>query len=385
MIWKLRCCKKIQTKKFLAVLMAMLMTIGMMGCSSTPVASSSKPSRSSEATAPSSETENSAVESEVEENAELLETEEPKEEEEVIVDNFEEQGGEEAISNHGYLYYSLVSYYVESRTEWTVYKLNLDNLSCEMVSNFKFPFFGQFPHYECAKDDLGYFAYYHLLSDSRFIYSDDFSKCATTCSLESGEQHAGWLNSDGTFTDVTVAVGEASKNDFEVARHFLAIGFTNDGRFIYRNDDDETIHYVYVDDLGRSYDDDDSLMPELKQITGLNSQYRFTDQWIDNEHCLGNIYGHDSLPFGAIIDIRNKGENDELFFSEDSPRYNWNMLLSPDKTSVIFLSNFQEWYNRQEMSLYRIDIETREPELIPYDGFFGYRHDSAYLLDWRED
>lgn len=79
-----------------------------------------------------------------------------------------------------------------------------------------------------------------------FNFTEDYTKLAHTQEISSnGSFHAGWLDCAGEFTDVNVLVGDGPVGDFDEARNYRAIGFTNTGRFVYQNID--TGEYFSID------------------------------------------------------------------------------------------------------------------------------------------
>lgn len=366
-------------KRVLATLMAVCMVVvGMTGCGGSASGTSSIPQEESivESSVEGSRSIESAIESEESESSQEESTKEEGTKEDVNANT------EESESNHeektkGDLYFAGYRYKVGISMVWCVYKLSLDDLSCEQISSFEFTFHS--PEYRYIESNA--YPYVHLCGSS-FTYSEDFSKCAASLKLESGEMHAGWLNSDGTFTDVSEATGEAAASEFEAARSFTAMGFSNDGKFIYQNNDDETVHYVYVDSPNQSYDDDDSVMPEIKQIDWPAIYCRFSDWWKEDGYFLGNIEQKHHY-FGAILDVDDQ-EDYEFFFPTDAQRYYCDMKLSPDEQSVAFLSGYVK--DGGDLAIYTMDLEAKEPirvECNDLNRLLWSELAETRLLDWR--
>ena len=68
----------------------------------------------------------------------------------------------------------------------------------------------------------------------RDMFSTDYSKIATQkIFLGNRESHAGWIDEDGNFFDVTEALGLQSQSDFDDPKQYAPVGFTEDGLFVY--------------------------------------------------------------------------------------------------------------------------------------------------------
>ena len=171
----------------------------------------------------------------------------------------------------------------------------------------------------------------------RFWVSEDFTKLRMLkISPAPGEQHAGWVDETGAFFDVTVATGLQAKNDFEKTPKCQPIGFIGDQYlFLATYDDAEKIYAVPIDDVSPSSLQETTLLDTLLPDTG--AYYRITDQ-IDETHYLVNDCPRTSVEDPANVLIYDTLNNTFTTYIPGDVRYNWNGILSPDKTMMAFIS-----------------------------------------------
>lgn len=196
----------------------------------------------------------------------------------------------------------------------------------------------------------------------RRIFSSDFTKMAVTMYLtDKNETHAGWVNSDGEFYDVTVALGEAS-GDFDPAVHYAAIGFTEDDMFVYNDDIHaqpykwSTVNFFYTDANDPTYSQDGYLFQYPVTIDG--EAYCMTD-WCDEETYLADYHTKRS---GCTVVKYNitTGTAEELVSGE--VRTNWSGVYSPDGSMIAFLSKVNGGSGAPE--IYIMTAEGDNPQKI---------------------
>lgn len=234
------------------------------------------------------------------------------------------------------------------------------------------------------------------------LFTPDFSKIAVTRVATSNQSmHAGWMDKDGNFFDVTAAVGEAEASDFEDPARYQAVGFLDDGKtFVYKKVDDYSIYSfealgyyaVSIDNMavGSSWEispsdiylhDDDSWR-WLKD-------YRFSDK-VDEMHFYADN-GNSNANSCVLIDIESQMMSE---FIPGETRNNWSVVASPDGQQVAFISRPKSGQlNSVELYTMRLDdcstnhvldINSPEEAHLPtirgeYDGVDIF----CATIDWR--
>ena len=235
------------------------------------------------------------------------------------------------------------------------------------------------------------------------LFTPDFSKIAVTRVATSNQSmHAGWMDKDGNFFDVTAAVGEAEASDFEDPARYQAIGFTDDGAtFVYKQVDNysnyafETLGYyaVSVDNMaaGASWEispSDAYLHADTSSWWWLND-YRFSDK-IDGTHFYADN-GNSNTNSCVLIDTESQTMSE---FIPGETRNNWSVVASPDGQQVAFISRPKSGQlNSVELYTMRLDdcttnhvldINSPEEAHLPtirgeYDGVDIF----CATIDWR--
>ncbi len=234
-------------------------------------------------------------------------------------------------------------------------------------------------------------------------FSPDFSKIAVTRVATSNQSmHAGWLDTDGNFFDVTAAVGEAETSDFEDPARYQAIGFTDDGAtFVYKQVDNysnyafETLGYyaVSVDNMtaGSSWEispSDVYLHADTSSWWWLND-YRFSDK-IDGTHFYADN-GNSNTNSCVLIDTESQTMSE---FIPGETRNNWSVVASPDGQQVAFISRPKSGQlNSVELYTMRLDdcstnhvLDINSPEeahLPTIRGEYDGVDILCAVLDWK--
>lgn len=169
---------------------------------------------------------------------------------------------------------------------------------------------------------------------NRRLFSEDFSKMAVTLYLvNKSEMHAGWIDQEGNFFDVTEAIGEGS-TAFGAPVHCVAVGFTEDDLFVYNDNGDQwtkdTFHYIDINMLTTSYDGN----PLENDIgVSVNGYYRVTGR-LDDTYSLIDDYD----PYIENSFIINTETGEKTRYIPGDTRSNWSGVASPDGELVAFLS-----------------------------------------------
>lgn len=246
----------------------------------------------------------------------------------------------------------------------------------------------------------------------RHWFNHDFSKMAVTRYLSTGSQHAGWVDSNGNFFDVTEALGMQSQSDFDDPVKFSSIGFSEDGAYfsfskhidVEGSTYGETIHYyIPVSDVSQDavaegvmiqnsapFPYESGFIVAGDHYGGLYTYYEVTD-WIDSHTCIANVESPSETSLIIDVDTDERTE-----YIPGTSRSNWNGVLSPDGTKVAFTSS--PLSGAQNPSIYIVPLSGGEPIKIECNfyladaytcretkDFFHLRNEKycSMLIDWK--
>lgn len=225
-------------------------------------------------------------------------------------------------------------------------------------------------------------------NSEREWFSAEYDRLAVTMIRRSdNETHAGWLETDGTFFDVTEALGQQS-SDFGDAVKYAARGFTADGLFVFS--DGRQNYYVPLDNLTAAavQTGNGFALGHPTDQTGYrptnHNEYYVTD-WLDGNTCLATRWSSGQPTTNAVITDASKPE--EILTS--SSRYNWNMYLSPDGSQVAFMSMPSS--GTESPDAFIMAYPDGEPTRVAAHkfaftlgiDFYGSRNWDCFLIDWR--
>ena len=207
------------------------------------------------------------------------------------------------------------------------------------------------------------------ISSTKDFFAPDYSKMAVSMKdYYAGRQDAGWFDVDGTFFNITAELGLQPQNDFEAPRKFAAVGFSSDGYFVFRDEEaDEGGYYsgpldnVSLDAL----EERNAITDELPE---LEWPYIFSD-WVTSTSCLADfcVDGYSSAKAVSVLIDLTTGE--EVNYVPGDARYSWNGVLSPDGSTIAFLSSPKE--GREPPALYMIPLSGGEPAESPASFVFS--------------
>lgn len=252
----------------------------------------------------------------------------------------------------------------------------------------------------------------------RGMFSRDYQYLAITrYSLETGEYRAGYYKEGESlyYTDISKCVG-AVGGDFDDPVKQMAIGFTEDGRFIFADMpsalgwyyDTSEWEFSQVETAGsaeviknslKTYDSADDFLMRGDGWDWMEKNWELTD-WIDDTRCLinypeesvGLMFGGDRIDrWGVRVYDTETGETASFIPGES--RSNWSGVISPDGKSVAFLS--APVNGTGSASLYIVPVTGGEPVKICEDipsgrGSTGYTitrpasNTTVYfLIEWK--
>lgn len=217
-------------------------------------------------------------------------------------------------------------------------------------------------------------------------FDPSYTKLSANCLIDdTGDQHAGWIDNNGNFFDVTEAVGMARQGDFGGRVDQEAFGITDDGMFVFddwggvypRKTSKRTTYYVPINDV----------RPETVKegqpfaVTGL--MRKVVEPFGDDKYLTGD--GHGTCVIVDAPENRNGAK-----FIPDSDRKNWSPLASPDGTHIAFMS--QPSKGAEPADIFITTPDGGDPVRVPSHEFTlgrmgGFSNilqgGDTILLDWR--
>ena len=289
-------------------------------------------------------------------------------------------------SNHDILYISISSLDIESGEQHTNATFSIGNgKSDDFIDYAPNNAHGQ-GHFNLER------GIYHTY---REWFNDDYTKMAITrYDNNKGETHAGWLDENGNFFDVTEKLGLQSEGDFSDPANYEAVGFTEE-YYAYRDNNIQGgFYYVPVGDISTSAVIKGSPFPNGDDSDRYNSIYKKYDitDWIDSHtffYNTGDVYSAGS---SVILDLETE---ETKTYIPGSSRNNWNGVLSPDGTEVAFMS--EPLSGNEGAGLFITPLSgdgeparvTTDIELLGMNIYYNGRdYDSCFdilnfLIDWK--
>ena len=198
-------------------------------------------------------------------------------------------------------------------------------------------------------------------------FDDDYDRMAVTWNDGvSAEFHAGWIDTNGEFFDVTKALGLEAKSDFDVPTKHNAIGFSEDGYFIYKNlvGDGPNVywefHHVPLDNLSIDAVETGILLPGAgEEFQYSNQRVRFSD-WDSGS---GNFLLNTDEKISHLC--TSDTDTGKTYVPGES-RLSWNGVFSPDGASVAFMSKPK---SGGMVDIYIMPLAGGDPIKVVADGF----------------
>ncbi len=279
----------------------------------------------------------------------------------------------------------------------TVTDMNMRDpkISCVNIETGESTVIAEFNFVLGSKDQVVYSpaARYSVTCQNWFSY--DYSKIAVTRqNLQTGEVCAGWIDVGGNFFNVSETLGQLGHGDFDDPVMYAAIGFTDDGLFVYKQtnssglDSQGSYHYVPVDNISPAAIQDGCPIPGSDD-NGSPNPMKLTD-CIDESTLLINT-SEGFTGENAVSKIYNLETGEETVYVPGTSRMSWNGVLSPDGSQVAFMSRPK---NGTEIDIYTMPLGGGDPVKVSTDGFSlsywkecenGYDYDGqvTMLVGWR--
>lgn len=267
-----------------------------------------------------------------------------------------------------------------------------------MISSFVFEHVARIQEDEFLIDPAYKFT---CCSNYRGLFNDDYSLMAATKTFLSDEsEHAGWIDQSGEFFDLTVALNEQAQSDFDELKHYEAIGFTDDNRFVYAEMTDwrhPLYRAVSLDNItpGASYE----ITEDDPYIMGVNSEaWRWARGnsktcWINNDQFLAVGFSDQAM---VCVCATVSSQTIEQIVPTGS-QSSWSPVLGPDGSSVAFMSAPLKGTENPSIYITNLDGNATpvrlETSYLPLCGRVGdggsvmYTISPAYyyasILEWR--
>lgn len=262
----------------------------------------------------------------------------------------------------------------------------------------------------------GLFGTYSISSNttvSRSYFNSDFTKMIATLTMEDGSVHIGWIDENGTFTDVSGKISvsgdfsglinhsdprfwgnylyfEDFTNETVQMKRVPLDNLTSDAVEILVEDVDWKGAGVYPYADGSIHDEANALHEYYDESMTYAANTNFFNDWISESECVGT-------EDGMIYKYNLAGEYEHEFldwYSEATPlvpeikgRQNWNAVVSPECDKVAFLSKLTNATGtEQNTMLYIVSVDGGEPVKVPTTYDFSdpdeYHH-YVGLMDWQ--
>lgn len=236
------------------------------------------------------------------------------------------------------------------------------------------------------QDTVYYFPARQLFCNCRNWFSADYSKVAVSRSDEHNQSCAGWIDTDGNFFNVSEALGQLNRGDFDDPVQYYAAGFSDDGYYyIYRQVDGAGIstpisyHYVPIDNLTASAIQDGLPFAGIDYDPPAD-----LSDYIDGSRYLINTSDGVSKIFDVVTE-------ETMTYVPGTSRLSWNGVVSPDGSQVAFMSQPK---NDITKDIYVMPLAGGDPVKVVTDGFKlssqqdckngrGPDGQCTMLIDWR--
>lgn len=315
------------------------------------------------------------VPDEITEPEEDMEIEQPEEKAEMDVNsdqasegNMEPEESTEVGEAEGIIMLVVESYGTyQDNLRFTVTSVNPETGAQQQISQFNFE------KIYASERDILVFPLAARYANLRDLFSPDYSLLAATkVSLSNLEEsHAGWVDQNGMFYDVTEALGLQSQGDFADPAKYEAVGFDNDA-FVYASIEDGYVrasyrpreHAYYQIPLEAISAENIQAIDEsdryIRQGTIEVARDGLPTEWVDDAIYLSD--GRDGYSHSQKVNLNTREREDYI---PGSSRSNWSAVLSPDGGTIAFLS--APTAGTDPAAIYTIPAEGGEPEKVVGD------------------
>lgn len=261
-----------------------------------------------------------------------------------------------------------------------IYTVDIETGESELIAEFNFA-----P--KTLQDTIYYFPATGFSCGHREWFTSDYSKIAVSMTdSQSGQNCAGWIDTDGNFFNVSEVLGQLDRGDFDDPVQYYAVGFTDNGFFVYRQiagtgaGAQNSYHYVPLDNLSPSAIQDGLPFPGCED--GF-PKVTISDYISESRYLINTSDG--------VSQILDMATSERIAYVPGTSRFSWHGVFSPDGSQVAFMSQPK---NGTDIDIYVMPIEGGDPVKVPTDSFklsnqqacesgHGYDSQVTMLVDWR--
>lgn len=368
-------------KKFLALLLAMSMAFSLCACGSNSGASGTSDSSS----VPSSDLEIADTDPTTEVDGPNGSDSQPNTENSANMENsgITDNPSDETVESEPATALSgliLMTTTDSNLRDPKIYSVNVETGESELIAEFNFT-----P--KTLQDTVLYFLAEGFRCGHQDCFADNYSKVAVSMTdSQSGQNCAGWIDAEGNFFNVSEALGQLNRGDFDDVVKYYAVGFFDNEFFIYRQiagtgaSAKSSYHYIPLDNL------DPSAIQDGLPFPGCESGF----PKVTISDCIGGsrFLINTSDGMSQIFDMAT---GEKTSYVPGTSRFSWHGVLSPDGSQVTFMSQPK---NGTEIDIYVMPLAGGDPVKVPTDGFKlsyqqacesgrGYDNQVTMLVDWR--
>ena len=270
----------------------------------------------------------------------------------------------------------------------TISSVNPDTGAMQTIAGFQFGRIGDInystPAGSGGSPGVGYYA-----TRSEWLSADYDKLAVSRQELTGPEVHAGWIDQDGVFFDVTAALGLGAKSDFDDPVHHEAIGFTKNNEFVYK---------VLIGEVGKAYETEyyyvscDNLSANAISsgiaLPGAGIDYRSSSaERISDYGESGSYLTNEQDKISLLHDASGAVSA----YVPGTSRLSWNGVFSPDETSVAFMSCPKQG---GIVDIYTMPLAGGDPVKVETGlalanqqecktGYYAFGNPCIMLIDWR--
>lgn len=226
-------------------------------------------------------------------------------------------------------------------------------------------------------------------------FTSDYSKIAVSMAdSQNGQSCAGWIDVNGDFFNVSEALGQLDRGDFDDPVAYLAVGFTDDGFFVYKQvsgsgaNGESSYHYVPANNVNPAEIQDGIPFPGYDE-DGLNLSKGVFSKVTVSDYIGGSRYLINTSD--GVSQIFDTATGEKTGYVPGTSRFSWHGVLSPDGRQIAFMSQPK---SGTEKDIYIMPLEGGDPVKVPTDNFqlssqqgcetgHDYGSQITVLVDWR--
>lgn len=253
----------------------------------------------------------------------------------------------------------------EAKMHFNIFVVDPETGSQQALSSFTIP---------TTRDENTYqaFSWASIVSSAKEWFSSEYDKIAITLeNYSAGKSDAGWYDTNGVYTNVTDLLGLQPHGDFDSPTNYRAIGFSQDGYFVFCGDEnspDPAYYSIPVDNLTMEALEKRNAIEDTLPAAVTSYASRFND-WIDNSKCLVDMIHDGTIKQKTESRILDIATGETISYVPGDGRYSWCGVASPDGSTVAFLSSPKA--GQEPPSLYTMSLSGGDPIRSPASFVFS--------------